>query len=132
MRLDTTHTVSASESDGGTVQEMGGCGLYRYTAYQWYHDAQPISGATEQFYHAPTGLSGQYHCVMQTQAGTTEQSCPEDFGDIRRSADDNPGQQPERQIVARRTMWISPVFRVEITTYSNNTIQAEKQCVIQH
>lgn len=104
----------------------------RYTAYQWYHDAQPISGATEQFYHDPAGLSGQYHCVMQTQAGTTEQSCPEDFGDIRRSADDNPGQQPERQVVARRTMWLSPVFRVEITTYSDNTIQAEKQCVIQH
>lgn len=28
LRLDTTHTVSASKSGGGTIQEMGRCGLY--------------------------------------------------------------------------------------------------------
>ena len=104
----------------------------RYTSYQWYHNAQPIANAVEQFYHAPEGLSGLYHCVMQTVDGTTEQSCPQDFDAIARSADENAGAEPVRRIVALRTMWISPVFRVKITTYSDNTIQAEKQCVIQH
>lgn len=104
----------------------------RYTSYQWYHNAQPVANAVEQFYHDPAGLSGQYHCVMQTIDGTTEQTCPEDFDRIRRSANENAGEQPVRRVVARRTLWLNPVFRVEVTTYSDNTIQAEKQCVIRY
>lgn len=104
----------------------------RYTAYQWYHNAQPVTGANEQFYHDPAGLSGQYHCVMQTTDGITEQSCPADFGDIPRSADENAGQEPQRSIVARRVIPVGSAFRITVTTFSDNTIQAEKQCVIRY
>ena len=101
-----------------------------YATYQWYHDGNAIDGATEQYYYDPNGLSGLYHCVMQRTNGTTEQSCDEDFNDIDRSADENPGQQPARQIVAQRMLYITPTLRVVLTTYSDDSVEATKQCII--
>jgi hypothetical protein len=47
----------------------------RFTAYQWYKNGAPISGATKQFYNDPQGLSGAYAVQVVTVAGETLMSC---------------------------------------------------------
>lgn len=99
-----------------------------YIAYQWYHDNQPIEGAVEQFYHNPAGLSGMYHCEMQTAAGGKAYSCPAEFDDLERSAEKNPGNA-ERQQVARRAYVIGPHLRIVVLTYDDDTVEAFKQWI---
>lgn len=44
----------------------------RFSTYQWYHDGEPIEGATLPYYQQEGGLSGEYQCF--TNAGWI---CPE-------------------------------------------------------
>ena len=96
-----------------------------YTAYQWYQNGQPIDGANEQFYHNPNGLSGLYHCVMQTRDGGTEETCPAAFGSIDRSAEYNPGDAP-KQLVAQRTYNIGAHLQIIVSVFDDNSTTAEK------
>ena len=96
-----------------------------YTAYQWYQNGQPIDGANEQFYHNPNGLSGLYHCVMQTRDGGTEETCPAAFGSIDRSAEHNPGDAP-KQLVAQRTYNIGAHLQIIVSVFDDNSTTAEK------
>ncbi len=97
-----------------------------YTSYQWYHNGAAIAGATEQFYYDSEGLSGLYHCVMHTSAGNVVEACPADFDDLTRSADLNPGNGNVLP-VSRQSWWISPHIRIVVTTFSDHSVQAEKQ-----
>lgn len=96
-----------------------------YTAYQWYQNGQPINGANEQFYHNPNGLSGLYHCVMQTRNGGSAETCPAAFEDIDRSADHNPGDAP-KQLVAQRTYNIGAHLQIIVSVFDDNSTTAEK------
>ena len=96
-----------------------------YTAYQWYHEGQAIEGATEQFYHAPNGLSGHYHCVMQTRDGGSAETCPATFEQLDRSADHNPGDPP-KQMVAQRTYTVGAHLQIVVSIFDDNTTTAEK------
>ena len=96
-----------------------------YTAYQWYHEGQAIEGATEQFYHAPNGLSGHYHCVMQTVDGGSAETCPATFEQLDRSADHNPGDPP-KQMVAQRTYTVGAHLQIVVSIFDDNTTTAEK------
>lgn len=97
-----------------------------YTAYQWYHNGTAISGATEQFYYDPQGLSGAYHCIMHTHSGSIVEACPADFDDLTRSAELNPGDNTI-QPISQQVFWISPHIRIQVTTYSDHSVSAEKQ-----
>lgn len=96
-----------------------------YTAYQWYQNGQPIDGATEQFYHDPNGLTGRYHCVMQTRNGGSEETCPATFQDLDRSAEHNPGDAP-KQLVAQRTYNIGTHLQIIVSVFEDNSTTAEK------
>ena len=96
-----------------------------YTAYQWYQNGQPIDGATEQFYHDPNGLTGRYHCVMQTCNGGSEETCPAAFQDLDRSAEHNPGDAP-KQLVAQRTYNIGAHLQIIVSVFDDNSTTAEK------
>ena len=96
-----------------------------YTAYQWYQNGQPIDGATEQFYHDPNGLTGRYHCVMQTRNGGSEETCPAAFQDLDRSAEHNPGDAP-KQLVAQRTYNIGTHLQIIVSVFEDNSTTAEK------
>ena len=96
-----------------------------YTAYQWYQNGQPIDGATEQFYHDPNGLTGRYHCVMQTRNGGSEETCPAAFQDLDRSAEHNPGDAP-KQLVAQRTYNIGTHLQIIVSVFDDNSTTAEK------
>ena len=96
-----------------------------YTAYQWYQNGQPIDGATEQFYHDPNGLTGRYHCVMQTRNGGSEETCPAAFQDLDRSAEHNPGDAP-KQLVAQRTYNIGAHLQIIVSVFDDNSTNAEK------
>lgn len=96
-----------------------------YTAYQWYQNGQPINGANEQFYHNPNGLSGLYHCVMQTRNGGSAETCPAAFEDIDRSAEHNPGDAP-KQLVSQRTYNIGAHLQIIISVFDDNSTTAEK------
>lgn len=96
-----------------------------YTAYQWYQNGQPIDGATEQFYHDPNGLTGRYHCVMQTRNGGSEETCPAAFQDLDRSAEHNPGDAP-KQLVSQRTYNIGTHLQIIISVFDDNSTTAEK------
>ena len=96
-----------------------------YTAYQWYQNGQPIDGATEQFYHDPNGLTGRYHCVMQTRNGGSEETCPAAFQDLDRSAEHNPGDAP-KQLVAQRTYNIGAHLQIIVSVFDDNSTTAEK------
>lgn len=96
-----------------------------YTAYQWYQNGQPIDGATEQFYHDPNGLTGRYHCVMQTRNGGSEETCPAAFQDLDRSAEHNPGDAP-KQLVAQRTYNVGTHLQIIISVFDDNSTTAEK------
>ncbi len=96
-----------------------------YTAYQWYQNGQPINGANEQFYHNPNGLSGLYHCVMQTRNGGRAETCPAAFEDLDRSADHNPGDAP-KQLVAQRTYNIGAHLQIIVSVFDDNSTTAEK------
>ena len=99
-----------------------------FVSYQWYADRQPIPGATDQFYHNPEGLFGEYHCVMQTVAGETQTTCPAAFDELPRSADQNPGDE-RRQIVARRTYRVGAHLHVIVYTYDDQSCTAEKRWI---
>jgi Listeria/Bacterioides repeat len=47
----------------------------RFTAYQWYKDGSPITGATKQFYKDPNGFSGTYNVQVKTTTGETLNTC---------------------------------------------------------
>ena len=96
-----------------------------YTAYQWYQNGQPIDGATEQFYHDPNGLTGRYHCVMQTRNGGSEETCPAAFQDLDRSAEHNPGDAP-KQLVAQRTYNVGTHLQIIVSVFDDNSTTAEK------
>ena len=96
-----------------------------YTAYQWYQNGKPIDGATEQFYHDPNGLTGRYHCVMQTRNGGSEETCPAAFQDLDRSAEHNPGDAP-KQLVAQRTYNVGTHLQIIISVFDDNSTTAEK------
>ena len=96
-----------------------------YTAYQWYQNGHPIDGATEQFYHDPNGLTGRYHCVMQTRNGGSEETCPAAFQDLDRSAEHNPGDAP-KQLVAQRTYNIGAHLQIIVSVFDDNSTTAEK------
>lgn len=96
-----------------------------YTAYQWYQNGQPIDGATDQFYHDPNGLTGRYHCVMQTRNGGSEETCPAAFQDLDRSAEHNPGDAP-KQLVAQRTYNIGAHLQIIVSIFDDNSTTAEK------
>lgn len=96
-----------------------------YIAYQWYQNGQPIDGATEQFYHDPNGLTGRYHCVMQTRNGGSEETCPAAFQDLDRSAEHNPGDAP-KQLVAQRTYNIGAHLQIIVSVFDDNSTNAEK------
>lgn len=96
-----------------------------YTAYQWYQNGKPIDGATEQFYHDPNGLTGRYHCVMQTRNGGSEETCPAAFQDLDRSAEHNPGDAP-KQLVAQRTYNIGTHLQIIVSVFDDNSTTAEK------
>ena len=96
-----------------------------YTAYQWYQNGQPIDGANEQFFHNPNGLSGLYHCVMQTRDGGTEETCPAAFGSIDRSAEHNPGDAP-KQLVTQRTYNVGAHLQIIVSVFDDNSTTAEK------
>ncbi|MGN1240587.1 MAG: hypothetical protein ACI4TV_06905 [Paludibacteraceae bacterium] len=96
-----------------------------YIAYQWYQDNEAIAGATEQFYYSPNGLSGLYHCVMQTRDGGSEETCPALFEDMKRSAEENPGDAP-KQKVAQRTYTVGAHLQIVVSVYNDNTITADK------
>lgn len=96
-----------------------------YTAYQWYQNGQPIDGATEQFYHDPNGLTGRYHCVMQTRNGGSEETCPAAFQDLDRSAEHNPGDAP-KQLVAQRTYNVGTHLQIIVSVFEDNSTTAEK------
>lgn len=99
-----------------------------FVAYQWYMDNWPIPGATDQFYHNPEGLAGEYYCVMQTVTGGQQMSCPATFDELDRSADHNPGDGP-RQVVARRTYRVGAHLHVIVSTFDDQTFTAEKQWI---
>ncbi|MBQ7530930.1 MAG: hypothetical protein IJT12_04420 [Paludibacteraceae bacterium] len=61
----------------------------RFTAWQWYRNGSPVSGATEQFYYEPSGLNGNYQVQMTADDGTVYRSCIES---ILQTGDN---QQPE-------------------------------------
>ena len=96
-----------------------------YTAYQWYQNGQPIDGATEQFYHDPNGLTGRYHCVMQTRNGGSEETCPAAFQDLDRSAEHNPGDAP-KQLVSQRTYNVGTHLQIIVSVFDDNSTNAEK------
>lgn len=96
----------------------------KYVTYQWFCNGQPIAGATRQFYYAPGGLQGVYHAVMQTRDGTTEQSCPAEFGALDRSADLNPGSRPS--MAAERIIHVSDHVKIRVRIGADNTVIAEK------
>ena len=96
-----------------------------YTAYQWYQNGQPINGANEQFYHNPNGLSGLYHCVMQTRNGGRAETCPAAFEDLDRSAEHNPGDAP-KQLVTQRTYNVGAHLQIIVSVFDDNSTTAEK------
>lgn len=102
----------------------------KYASYQWYHNDQMLNGANEQFYHDEAGLSGSYYCIMTTQEGQKEQSCPQDFDEITPSAPLNPGDANARQVVQVTTLWLNPVVKVVVTLFDDNSVQAQKICVV--
>jgi hypothetical protein len=51
----------------------------RFTAYQWYKNGQPISGATAQFYTEKSGLDGFYSLQVSTKEGAILWSCEQEF-----------------------------------------------------
>ncbi len=59
----------------------------RFTAYQWYHDGQPMAGETLQRLYDPNGLNGLYYCQMTTTDGLTIVTCEQDFGQVQKSAE---------------------------------------------
>lgn len=99
-----------------------------FVSYQWYADGEPIPGATDQFYHNPEGLHGEYYCVMQTRTGGQQTSCPATFDELDRSADHNPGDKP-RQVVARRTYRVGAHLHVIVSTFDDQTFTAEKHWI---
>ncbi len=99
-----------------------------YASYQWYHEGNIISGATEQFYYDPDGLIGLYHCIMHTHVGAIVEACPTDFSDLTHSAALNPGDTTVQQ-VAQQVYWISPHIYILVTTYSDQSVVAEKHLV---
>ena len=96
-----------------------------YVAYQWYHDGVAIEGAVKQFYYLPEGLSGSYYCVMQTRDGDTVETCPAEFENLGRSAEQNPGNAP-KILVTKRTYPVGAHLQIVVSVYDDNTITAEK------
>jgi hypothetical protein len=47
-----------------------------FNAYQWYKNDALISGATNQYYCDPAGLSGTYYVKVSTTDGEKLQTCP--------------------------------------------------------
>jgi hypothetical protein len=50
-------------------------GGYRFVAYQWYKNGEPIPGATGQYYNEVGGLNGYYSLWAMTEDGKVYESC---------------------------------------------------------
>ena len=50
-------------------------GGYRFVAYQWYKNGEPIPGATGQYYNEVGGLNGYYSLWAMTEDGRVFESC---------------------------------------------------------
>ena len=72
----------------------------RFTAFQWYKNGLPISGATGQFYNEESGLNGLYSLQVSTKEGTVLWSCEQEihatnFKNATISAYPNPARNSE-------------------------------------
>lgn len=98
----------------------------QYQSFQWYKNGEAVEGATAQYYCDTTLLpTDEYYVVLNNETGDIE-SCHTTFSDADPSKDIYPASVT-RNVVARRVYPISTHLSLFVTTYSDGSVEAEKQ-----
>lgn len=100
-----------------------------YHSFQWYKNGEPIQGATGQYYRADPvpSPSDEFYVVLNNESGDVE-SCHTTFDAASPSAVLYPATNV-RTLVASRLYPISTHINLLVKTYSDGSVEAEKQLV---
>ncbi|HCS87451.1 MAG TPA: hypothetical protein DIW30_03250, partial [Bacteroidales bacterium] len=100
-----------------------------YHSFQWYKNGEPIPGATGQYYRADPvpSASDEFYVVLNNDLGDVE-SCHTTFEDASPSAVLYPATNT-RTLVASRLYPISTHISLLVNTYSDGSVEAEKQLI---
>ena len=94
-----------------------------YTSFQWYCDAKAIDGATGQYYRIPSpSTSSEYYVILN---GSIE-SCHTTFSDATPSSEEYPFNK-EKTLIAKRIYDIFANFTITVYTFSDGSVETEKQ-----
>lgn len=98
----------------------------RYTSYQWYCNGQLVEGATGQYFRMESepAPDDEFWVVVNGEV----ESCHTTFADAEPSAAVYPADNTRMEVV-RRMYEVSTNFRLIVVTYSDGSVEAEKQVV---
>lgn len=101
----------------------------QYHTFQWYKNGQPVAGATEQYYRVESvpADTDEFYVVLNNELGDVE-SCHTTFQDAEPSAVIYPATSV-RSLVLRRMYPISTHVTLIVDTYSDGSVEAEKQLI---
>ena len=103
-----------------------------FTSYQWYCNGEPIEGATAQYYRIadPYKTTDKYYVEIVDNQGNKDISCVSTFDNAEPSAPLHPTSKDAPAVIDTRTYYVSPNFRILVTSFEDGSIEVQKQVIL--